>query len=139
EPHHLDFMSSIGLMVGTSALTLLIIGFSYNKYVRNKKTTPSEHDYKGWEMISSRKLYFDEVYNTVFVKPVEWLSRTFAVFVDNQIIDAGVDQFAKMISFTGVQLKKIQTGVLSNYLLSMMIGIILLIGYCLIYFKFWNY
>jgi NADH-quinone oxidoreductase subunit L len=139
EPHHLDFMSSIGLMVGTSALTLLIIGFSYNKYVRNKKTTPSEHDYKGWEMISSRKLYFDEVYNTVFVKPVEWLSRTFAVFVDNQIIDAGVDKFAKMISFTGVQLKKIQTGVLSNYLLSMMIGIILLIGYCLIYFKFWNY
>ena len=139
HPHHLETSAAVGIMVGTSVLTLIIIGISYWMYVTQKKTTKDEKEFTGWEKISSRKLYFDELYHALFVRPVEWKSEKVLPFIENNGLVKFISTFTNLFVLAGTQIRKIQTGILSSYYFWMIIGIVGLIAYYLIYFKFWNY
>ncbi len=137
--HHLETSSAVGIMIGTSVITFLIIGISYWMYVSKQKVTKDEHDFTGWEKLSSKKLYFDEIYNALFVKSVEWKASKVLPFIENSILIKGIGLLTHMISFSGSQIRKIQTGILSSYFFWMILGIVGLISYYLIYFKLWNF
>lgn len=139
HPHHLETSSAVGIMIGTSLITFLIIGVSYWIYVTKQKVTKDEHDFTGWEKLSSKKLYFDEIYHALFVKPTEWKAEKVLPFIEHSIIGKGISLLTHMIVFSGTQIRRIQTGVLSSYFFWMIVGIVGLISYYLIYFKLWNF
>jgi NADH-quinone oxidoreductase subunit L len=139
HPHHLETSSAVGIMVGTSLITFLIIGISYWIYVTKQKGSKEEHSFTGWEKLSSKKLYFDEIYHALFVKPVEWKSSKVLPLVENSILVKGISVLTGLIAFSGSQIRKIQTGILSSYFFWMILGIVGLISYYLIYFKLWNF
>lgn len=139
HPHHLETSSAVGIMIGTSLITFLIIGISYRIYVTKQKVTKDEHDFTGWEKLSSKKLYFDELYHALFVKPTEWKAEKVLPFIEHSIIGKGISLLTHMIVFSGTQIRRIQTGVLSSYFFWMIVGIVGLISYYLIYFKLWNF
>ena len=139
HPHHLETSSAVGIMIGTSLITFLIIGVSYWIYVTKQKVTKDEHDFTGWEKLSSKKLYFDELYHALFVKPTEWKAEKVLPFIEHSIIGKGISLLTHMIVFSGTQIRRIQTGVLSSYFFWMIVGIVGLISYYLIYFKLWNF
>ena len=139
HPHHLETSSAVGIMIGTSLITFLIIGVSYWIYVTKQKVTKEEHDFTGWEKLSSKKLYFDELYHALFVKPTEWKAEKVLPFIEHSIIGKGISLLTHMIVFSGTQIRRIQTGVLSSYFFWMIVGIVGLISYYLIYFKLWNF
>jgi NADH-quinone oxidoreductase subunit L len=81
------------------------------------------------------KLYFDEIYDFLFVKPVLWLSEKGAHYFEGAFLNRGVVGIAKVIGKSGDLVRKIQTGRTDNYILWMVFGIIGLIVYYIIYYK----
>ena len=138
HPHHLETSAAVGIMIGTSVLTLIIIGISYTIYVSKKKTTKDESEFTGWEKLSTNKLYFDELYHSLFVKTTEWKSEKVLPVIENGILVRIISTLTTLVVSSGNQIRKIQTGIISSYYFWMIIGIVGLIGYYLIYFKFWN-
>jgi NADH-quinone oxidoreductase subunit L len=43
--------------------------------VKKKKQAVTRRNYTGWEKLSAKKLYVDELYNALIVKTVEGLGR----------------------------------------------------------------
>lgn len=136
--HHLEVGHALTIMISTSVMTLAIIAISYYLYVIKKKPAVDEKDYTSWQLVSNKKLYFDELYDALFVRPIEWLSGRFLAFFETDLLDKSVNGIGKLAEFSGGQIRKIQTGLLSNYLFLMIVGIVFFIGYYIIYFKLWN-
>jgi NADH-quinone oxidoreductase subunit L len=122
------------LMGAAVVMTLVILFVSFVVYVKNARLAKSDDELKGWELASNKKLYFDEVYNFLFVKPLEWISVKIHAFVEVLALNKSVYGFAGLIGKTGDIVRKWQTGVVSNYLFWMVLGVISLVVYYLIKF-----
>ena len=109
HPHHLETSAAVGIMIGTSLLTIIIIGISYWMYVTQKKTTKDEKDFTGWEKVSSRKLYFDELYHALFVRTIEWKSEKLLTFFENNVLVKFISTFANLFVIAGSQIRKISS------------------------------
>ena len=136
--HHLSDSTAITIMLVTTVITLAVIGLTIRAFTAKKYDISRETSWKGWTAWSYNKLYFDELYNFLFVKPTEWISEKLLVLYETRFLASGIFGVAETIEESGLQGRKIQTGILSNYLYYMVIGLILFLGYSLYYFKFWN-
>ncbi len=74
-----------------------------------------------------KKLYFDTVYESVFMRPGQWLARAL-VFVDGRGVDGVVNGTAALIGGSSGRLRRIQTGFVRSYALGMLGGAVLLVG-----------
>ncbi|MGI9410530.1 MAG: NADH-quinone oxidoreductase subunit L, partial [Hyphomicrobiaceae bacterium] len=76
------------------------------------------------------KWYFDELYDTIFVRPARWLGRVLWKRGDGTVIDGiGPDGVAaRVLDVTG-RVVKLQTGYVYHYAFVMMIGVALIITY----------
>lgn len=80
----------------------------------------------------ARKYYIDEFYNAVFVQPIKGVSHyLFWKIMDVGIIDGIVNLVAFLIRGIGGSIRRFQTGVVPTYVMSMVIGIIIFLGYYL--------
>jgi NADH-quinone oxidoreductase subunit L len=134
QAHHLTSGQAMILMGGAVLMTLIILFASFVVYVKKGATAKSDDELKGWELVSFRKLYLDEVYNALFVKPIEWISLRGHQFVELFILNKSITGFAALIGKSGETIRKWQTGIVSSYLLWMVVGIIGLVVYYLIKF-----
>ncbi len=139
HPHHLEDGTAIGIMIGTTVITLSLIFWAYSVYAKTNYPISKEQQFKGWAEWSSNKLYIDELYNALFVKPTEFISARLLMIVEKNLLYDSILKLTSGIQIGGNQVRKIQTGMLSNYLYFMILGVILFVGYSLYYFKFWNY
>ncbi|MFB9121062.1 NADH-quinone oxidoreductase subunit L [Bergeyella porcorum] len=103
-----------------------------NIYANKGKLPLAEDNYTGWEKLSTKKLYIDELYNALFVKTVEGLGRGGKMF-DKNILDKVVDFVGDGAEESGKSMKKLQNGNVENYVLimSLAIGIILFVNFLL--------
>jgi NADH-quinone oxidoreductase subunit L len=76
--------------------------------------------------VLSNQYYIPVFYDRVFAKPYAELSDIAWKEIDMQVVDASVDGIAKMIEDGGDETRKMQTGNLSDYLVWMGIGVVLL-------------
>lgn len=139
HPHHLEDGTAIGIMIGTTVITLSLIFWAYSVYAKTNYPISKEQQFKGWAEWSSNKLYIDDLYNALFVKPTEFISARLLMIVEKNLLYDSILKLTSGIQIGGNQVRKIQTGMLSNYLYFMILGVILFVGYSLYYFKFWNY
>jgi NADH-quinone oxidoreductase subunit L len=76
----------------------------------------------------ARKYYVDEIYGAVIVNPLvqasEWTYRRF----DLGIIDAAVDGTAKTAGFFGKAAGILQTGLIKDYALAILLGVLIFLG-----------
>ncbi|HEV8309414.1 MAG TPA: NADH-quinone oxidoreductase subunit L [Methylomirabilota bacterium] len=74
------------------------------------------------------KYYVDELYEALFVRPTvrvaEWCAQAF----DLGVIDAAVNGVAALVARAAAGLRRYQTGFVMNYALSMLIGVVALLG-----------
>ncbi len=103
-----------------------------NIYVNKKKLPLAENQYTGWEKLSAKKLYIDELYNVLFVKTVEGLGRAGKMF-DKDILDPAVEFVGDGAEDSGKAMKRFQNGNVENYVLIMAlaVGIILIVNFLL--------
>lgn len=74
-----------------------------------------------------RDLYGDALNEALFMRPGQWLAR-FAVFFDNRGIDGLVNGLAAGIGGTSGRLRRIQTGYVRSYALSILFGAAVVVG-----------
>jgi len=118
------------IVVLTIAVIGVIIWFCNDRYVKKKVATNIvEDDLPFWYKLSYKKFYIDEIYDRVFVRPAEWLGDFFHEKFEANVIDGAVNGLGRMTVWLSSQLRKLQTGDIGFYVLSMVIGMVLLLIY----------
>ncbi|WP_336689841.1 MULTISPECIES: NADH-quinone oxidoreductase subunit L [unclassified Chryseobacterium] len=121
------------ILLGATVVMFFCVWFLVkNTYVNKKKQALPEQQYTGWEKLSAKKLYIDEIYNALIVKTVEGLGRGGKMF-DKGILDRFVDFVGEGAEDSGKAMKRIQNGNVENYILimSLAVGIILIVNFIL--------
>ncbi|MCI0692846.1 NADH-quinone oxidoreductase subunit L [candidate division KSB1 bacterium] len=79
------------------------------------------------------KYYVDEIYEALFVRPLNWLSEKFfwKIF-DIKLIDGAVNGAAKLFGGLASLLRRWQTGIVQNYAVTFVLGLIIILGYFLV-------
>lgn len=129
---HLPASTILVLMVIAVVSCLAVLAISYNVYVKKQSLPKADDQLAGWEKVSANKLYFDELYNALFVKPIEWLSEKGYRFFEIVFLNGIVFGVAKGFETTGELVKKWESGRVNWYVLWMVFGIVGFIIYFLV-------
>jgi NADH-quinone oxidoreductase subunit L len=122
EEHQI--ISPIGL--ATFAVVLAGAGIAYLQYGRAR--VPEVAPAGSLATVAARRdLLQDDVNEAVFMRPGQYLTRSL-VFADNRGVDGVVNGFAALIGGTSSRLRRLQTGFVRSYALSMLGGAALLVG-----------
>jgi NADH-quinone oxidoreductase subunit L len=72
-------------------------------------------------------LYGDAVNKVLFEVPGRWLTRAL-VYVDNKGVDGVVNGLAATVGGSSSRLRRLQTGFVRSYAMSMLVGAVLIVG-----------
>lgn len=82
--------------------------------------------------VLERKYYVDELYDTLFVRPIYFLSEKVLFYaIDVNIIDALVNDLALLLRSTGKLFRRVQTGDARTYAAAILLGTLGLVAYFL--------
>jgi NADH-quinone oxidoreductase subunit L len=132
KDHAPEGNTAVMLMIAASAMSLIILAICYVVYGQKKSVPVADDQLKGWEKASASKLWFDEIYHFLFVRPVEWLSEKGARFFEGLFLHRSVVGVGQLIGRSGELVRKWQTGRTDSYILWMVFGLIGLVVYFLI-------
>ena len=109
-------------------LTLVMIGIAYVVYV-SKKTVPAAEGQQLGVLHRTiyNKYFIDEIYQTIIVKPLYWISHAFNIFVEKLGIDRIVNGLGSSVEEGSKTLRLLQSGSIGFYIFAMVIGIIVLL------------
>ena len=124
---HLEPSTEWSLMTFTTGLALAIIVASYFIYGKKSNLPASDAAQTGLTRVIAHKFYVDEIYDFLFVRPVERLSKIFHYYIDIQGIDGIVNGVGTGVQRLGAELRKLQNGNIEYYLLGMVVGALLLL------------
>jgi NADH-quinone oxidoreductase subunit L len=124
---------ALTLMIAAAAMAIVIMVITYLVYGKKGSLPVADDQVVGWEKWSKNKLYFDELYHFLFVKPVEWLSEKGARFVEGAFLHRGPVAIGQLIGKSGDLVRKWQTGRTDSYLVWMVLGLVGLVMYYLIH------
>ncbi len=131
EPH-LSIQTEWLLILISVAVALFGIYLAYIFYIK-KPQTPHQLNAKFpyiYKLLYN-KYYVDEIYNAIFVKPVVRGSEIVYDNFDLKVIDGAVNGSASVTGLSGKILSYIQTGLIKDYALVFLFGVILFLGYLL--------
>jgi NADH-quinone oxidoreductase subunit L len=75
------------------------------------------------------KYWIDELYEKGVVRPIVTTARTVSESFDVRIIDGSVNGIATLTTWAGSMLRRLQTGQVPTYILSILVGTVALLGY----------
>jgi NADH-quinone oxidoreductase subunit L len=113
---------------GITALVLIIaaIGLAWAMYGR--RPVPATPPAGRFAVTAARKdLYGDAVNESLLMRPGQWLTRL-SVYFDNRGVDGLVNTVAATVGGTSGRVRRVQTGFVRSYALSMFVGAVLLVG-----------
>ncbi|MCB0528521.1 MAG: NADH-quinone oxidoreductase subunit L [Saprospiraceae bacterium] len=123
---HLPESTEWSLMTFTTSLALVIIAGLYFVYTRRGNLPVADEAQTGLTRVVANKFYVDEIYDFLFVKPVEIGSRLLH-YADTLFVDGIVTGVAKGVERLGAQFRKLQNGNIEYYLIGMVAGAVLLL------------
>jgi len=126
DPH--GFLTAAGFV--TLALVLAAVALGWLIYGRNP--VPSEAPRGSPLVVAARKdLYGDAFNESVLMRPGQWLARL-SVYFDNRGVDGLVNSLAALVGGTSGRWRKLQTGFVRSYALSMLAGAAVLVALLLV-------
>jgi NADH-quinone oxidoreductase subunit L len=122
---HVPFWVELAPLV----LALFGIGLAYVMYIANPLLPVRlAQSYNGIYRFVLNKWYFDELYDTIFVRPAFRVARIFWQVGDATIIDGVPNGLAELAVDGSKQMVRLQTGSLAVYAFVMLIGVVVLLG-----------
>jgi NADH-quinone oxidoreductase subunit L len=113
---------------GIAALVLVLaaIGLAWAMYGR--RPVPATAPAARFPVTAARRdLYGDAFNEAVLMRPGQWLTRL-SVYFDNRGVDGLVNTVAATLGGSSGRLRRVQTGVVRTYALSMFVGAVLLVA-----------
>lgn len=121
EPQVTHPISPVVLTVITLVVVALGVGLAYQQYATRPVPEVAPVDVSPLTVAARRDLYGDVVNETLFMQPGQYLTR-FLVFFDNRVVDGAVNGLAALIGGISARTRRIQTGFVRSYALSMFAG-----------------
>ncbi len=123
-------------MAISSIVGIAGIAFAWTRYKNRAPAAEPTNalQKKDFSWLVANKFYVDEIYNTFIVQPIKNASHFLLwKLFDVGIIDGIVNGVAALIRVIGGLFRRLQTGVVQAYILSMVIGIVLFLAYYLFF------
>jgi len=118
--------------VSIGALALVVVGAGIAWAMYGRRPVPVVAPAAGFPVVAARKdLYGDAFNESVLMRPGQWLTRL-SVYFDNRGVDGLVNTLAATVGGTSGRLRRVQTGFVRSYALSMFVGAALLVGVLLL-------
>jgi NADH-quinone oxidoreductase subunit L len=113
---------------GIGTLILVVIGIGIAWLLYGRREVPVIAPAGSAVTVAARKdLYGDAINEGLLMRPGQWLTRL-SVFFDNRGIDGLVNTVAATFGGTSGRMRRVQTGFVRSYALSMLVGAVLLVG-----------
>lgn len=111
----------VGLVTMVLATALFIA--AYRVYVRRSWKTWSSR-FPAVQRLFERKYYFDEIYNAVFVRPMDWLADWLMRGVEKPVVDGVVVGTGRLALVGARGLSLTQSGLFRSYVLVFVAGVV---------------
>ena len=117
----------IGL-VGILTLIVVLVGIAIAYLQYGRRTVPAVAPAAGPVVVAARRDLLGDAFNeSVFMRPGQYLTRLL-VFFDNRGLDGFVNGFAAFVGGTSGRFRRVQTGFVRSYALSMFGGVVILVA-----------
>ncbi len=137
--HHVEEYASLGLEIFLIGFSILIalggVAIAWRFYTK--------HQVEGDVILRKRlgklhvamenKFYVDEIYEAILLKPFVWLGSNFIMAIDRYVIDGIVRGIGDFILFLGDGIKTLQTGLVGQYALLLVIGVVSILTYLFVF------
>lgn len=128
--HHYSHATEYILMAASVIAAIIGIVMAYSYYIKNPEkpkqlATKAATAYR----ILLNKYYVDEIYDYAIVKPLYVLSLIFWKIFDVRFVDGAVNGIAGLFGNVSERFRILQTGLVRNYVLSFVVGVILIMSY----------
>jgi NADH-quinone oxidoreductase subunit L len=121
-------LHGIWTRAGIAALVLVAIGMAIAGVLYMRREVPVIAPAASPITVAARKdLYGDAINEGLLMRPGQWLTRL-SVYFDNRGVDGLVNTLAAAFGGTSGRMRKLQTGFVRSYALSMLVGAVLLVG-----------
>jgi NADH-quinone oxidoreductase subunit L len=127
--HHIEAGTEVTLILVSVVVAAAAIFLSFRMFAKEFK---SEGVRTGLYKVLQNKYYVDEIYNAVIVMPLRRLSDLLYKFFDVVIIDGIVNGSGRFFMSLSGDWRKVQTGVIQDYAIISVAGIIAIILFVLL-------
>jgi len=118
-----------GAEIALTLLTMLLAAALFVWAMRMRPWTA----YAPWaQRLLERKYYFDEIYDAVFVRPLDWVAGFLQRDVERPVIDAAVVDTGALARWSAGELSLTQSGYFRNYVLVFVVGVVSIAGVLLL-------
>jgi len=120
------------MMIVSIIIAVLGIALAYKMYIKDPRLPDQVAErYKPLYSMIANKYWVDEIYDWVFVGPLIRFSVFLWKIIDEILVDGTVNGVAALARGFSEIFKRLQTGNIQSYALSILIGIVFLVGYLL--------
>ena len=107
---------------------LIGITIAFVKYIKQNQVPAEDAEITGLAKVLYNKYYVDEIYDAIFVKSTNALSRFFRDYVETSLSSLvfGLGKVTNELSYQG---KKLQTGSIGFYLFVFVLGLCSIVTY----------
>jgi len=128
--HH-DTGTELALMAVSIALAFAGIGLAWYFFVRSPGSADSVAEAAApVHQLLLNKYYVDELYDAAIVRPTVGVSRALLwKVVDAEVIDGAVNGAGAVVQTSASWLRRLQTGSVRVYAVSVLLGVVLVLGY----------
>ncbi len=121
---HSEEYMLMGISVAAAAIAAIA---AYVMYIQKGSVpAPDSEEKSDLQNLIYNKYYVDELYDSVFVKPINTLSNAFYSFGEF-FVDLFVNGTARFVRFVASLLRKTQTGSTGDYVFAMVVGMVVLL------------
>jgi len=110
----------MGISVGLAAIAII---YALSRFTKN----PEMNEAEGAGKFLANKWYIDELYDNIITKPVLGLGTFFKNVIEKSGIDGVVNGVGRGVNYAGRQIRFMQSGLVGNYILLMVLSIVLMI------------
>ncbi|MEM7037547.1 MAG: hypothetical protein AAF570_11255 [Bacteroidota bacterium] len=129
--HGVGLGVEVGLIIFSSAIAILGVWMSWSLF--------KKHDLAGDNILKQRlgkmhkwmedKFYVDELYEAAIIKPFVFAGKHVIMAFDKWVIDGLVNGIGNTVLFLGDTLKLLQSGVVSQYAMMVVVGVVAIMTY----------
>lgn len=119
------------LMAVSVITALAAFGLAYYLYMVKKSRPSVDSEIAGLQKVIYNKYYIDELYNGVFVRPINAIGDFSHRVIEKSGIDKLVNSVGSLVEGLAAEARLLQTGSTGQYLFAMVISIALLLIYSL--------